>query len=93
MVQSYQDIKKANVPIPLELEKKLSILHSYVIVNSIVSKLDQPVDTALLWNKISKNILQFPKHASNILTKCVYAAMRADLKGLAYSWAIVVFRP
>lgn len=93
LVQSYQDIKKANVPIPLELQKKLSILHSYIIVNNIVSKQDQPIDTALLWNKISKNILQFPKHASSILTKCVYASMRADLKGLAYSWAIVVFRP
>lgn len=64
-----------------------------MIVNSTVSKLDQPIETALLWNKISKNILQFPKSAGNILTKCVYASMRADLKGLAYSWAIVAFRP
>lgn len=37
--------------------------------------------------------MQFPAHAGNILTTTVVKAMRADLKGLAYAWAIVVFRP
>lgn len=37
--------------------------------------------------------MQFPAHAGNILTTTVVKAMRADLKGLAYTWAIVVFRP
>ena len=93
LFQSYQDIKKANVPIPLELEKKLSILHSYIIAIKRVAKMDQHVDTALLLNKVAKNIIQFPAHASSILTTTVVKAMRADLKGLAYNWAIVVFRP
>ena len=51
------------------------------------------MDTALLLDKVAKNILQFPVHASNILTTIVMKAMRADLKGLAYNWAIVVVRP
>lgn len=55
--------------------------------------MDQHQDTALLLNKVSKNIIQFPAHAGNILTTTVVKAMRADLKGLAYTWAIVVFRP
>jgi hypothetical protein len=55
--------------------------------------MDNHVDTALLLNKVSKNIIQFPAHASSILTNTVVKSMRADLKGLAYSWAIVVFRP
>jgi WD repeat-containing protein 19 len=93
LFQSYQDIKKANVPIPLELEKKLSILHSYIIAMKRVSKMDAHVDTALLLDKVSKNIIQFPAHASIILTTTIVKAMRADLKGLAYNWAIVVFRP
>ena len=81
------------MPIPLELEKKISILHSYIIAIKRVAKMDEHVDTALLLNKVSKNIIQFPAHAANILTTTIVKAMRADLKGLAYTWAIVVFRP
>lgn len=51
------------------------------------------MDTAMLLDKVAKNILQFPVHASNILTTIVMKAMRAQLKGLAYHWAIVVMRP
>jgi WD repeat-containing protein 19 len=55
--------------------------------------MDQHIDTALLLNKVAKNIIQFPAHASSILTTTVVKSMRAELKGLAYTWAIVVFRP
>lgn len=55
--------------------------------------MDQHIDTALILNKVAKNIIQFPAHASSILTTTVVKAMRAELKGLAYNWAIVVFRP
>ena len=55
--------------------------------------MDEHIDTALLLNKVSKNIIQFPAHAANILTTTIVKAMRADLKGLAYNWAIIVFRP
>jgi WD repeat-containing protein 19 len=55
--------------------------------------MDQHIDTALLLHKVSKNIIQFPAHASSILTTTVVKSMRAELKGLAYTWAIVVFRP
>jgi hypothetical protein len=50
--------------------------------------MDLHADTALLLNKVSKNIIQFPAHALSILTTTVIKAMRADLKGLAYKWAI-----
>ena len=93
LFQSYQDIKKANVPIPMELEKKLSILHSYVLAVKRVSKMDEHIDTALLYDKVCKNILQFPVNPTAILTTAVIRAMKADLKALAYNWAIVVFRP
>jgi WD repeat-containing protein 19 len=79
--------------VPLELEKKLSILHSYIIAVKRVAKMDLHADTALLLNKVSKNIIQFPAHAANILTTTVVKCMRAEMKGLAYNWAIIVFRP
>ncbi len=78
---------------PLELEKKLSILHSYIIAIKRIAKTDLHLDTALLLNKVAKNIIQFPTHARGILTTTVIKCMRADLKGLAYNWAIISFRP
>ena len=93
LFQSYQDIKKANVPIPMELEKKLSILHSYVLAVKRVSKMEEHLDTAFLYDKVCKNILQFPVNPTAILTTAVIKAMKAELKSLAYNWAIVVFRP
>jgi WD repeat-containing protein 19 len=75
------------------LEKKISILHSYIIAIKRVAKMDLHADTALLLNKVSKNIAQFPAHAASILTTTVIKCMRAEMKGLAYTWAIISFRP
>lgn len=77
----------------MELEKKLEILHAYVLAVRRVSKMDEHVDTAFLYDKVCKNILQFPVNPTAILTTAVVKAMKADLKSLAYNWAIVVFRP
>lgn len=55
--------------------------------------MDEHLDTALLYDKVCKNILQFPVNPAAILTTAVVRAMKADLKSLAYNWAIVVFRP
>jgi hypothetical protein len=49
-------------------------------------------DTALLLNKVSKNIAQFPAHAGSILATTVIKCMRAEMKGLAYTWAIFNLR-
>ena len=77
----------------MELEKKLSILHSYVLAVKRVSKMEEHLDTAFLYDKVCKNILQFPVNPTAILTTAVIKAMKAELKSLAYNWAIVVFRP
>jgi WD repeat-containing protein 19 len=55
--------------------------------------MDLHSDTALLLNKVSKNIIQFPAHAASILTTTVIKCMRADMKALAYNWALIAFRP
>ena len=77
----------------MELEKKLSILHSYVLAVKRVSKMEEHLDTAFLYDKVCKNILQFPVNPTAILTTAVIKAMKAELKSLAYNWVIVVFRP
>lgn len=55
--------------------------------------MEEHADTAFLYDKVCKNILQFPVNPTAILTTAVVRAMKADLKALAYNWAIVVFRP
>lgn len=55
--------------------------------------MEEPIDTALLYDKVCKNILQFPSNATAILTTAVFKAMKADIKAIAYNWAIVVCRP
>lgn len=54
--------------------------------------MDEHIDTAFLYDKVCKNILQFPVNPTAILTTAVIRAMKADLKALAYNWAIVVCR-
>lgn len=51
------------------------------------------MDAAFLYDKVCKNILQFPVNPTAILTTAVIRAMKAELKALAYNWAIVVCRP
>lgn len=72
----------------MELEKKLLILHSYVLVVKRIIKLEEHQDAAFLLNRVAKNLSQFPTHAANILTTAVIEAMRSELKGLAYTWAV-----
>lgn len=55
--------------------------------------MEENSDAAFLYDKVCKNILQFPVNPTAILTTAVIRAMKADLKALAYNWAIVVCRP
>lgn len=55
--------------------------------------MEENQDAAFLYDKVCKNILQFPVNPTAILTTAVIRAMKADLKALAYNWAIVVCRP
>lgn len=55
--------------------------------------MDEHLDAAFLYDKVCKNILQFPVNPAAILTTTVIRAGKADLKALAYNWAIVAFRP
>ena len=88
LFQTFQDIKKANTPIPLELQMKLLILHSYVLVVKRIIKIEEHQDAAFLLNRVVKNLSQFPTNAVNILTTAVVESMRSELKGLAYSFAV-----
>jgi hypothetical protein len=81
-------IKKANTPIPLELQMKLLILHSYVLVVKRIIKIEEHQDAAFLLNRVVKNLSQFPTNAVNILTTAVVESMRSELKGLAYGFAV-----
>jgi hypothetical protein len=54
--------------------------------------MEENQDAAFLYDKVCKNILQFPVNPTAILTTAVIRALKADIKALAYNWAIVVCR-
>lgn len=56
---------------PLELQMKLLILHSYVLVIKRIMPMQLHQDAAFLLNRVVKNLSQFPTHAVNILTTAV----------------------
>lgn len=68
------------------------ILHSYILVVKRIIKINEHQDAAYLLNRVAKNLSQFPSHAVNILTTAVVEAMRSELKGLAYTWAVQLVR-
>jgi len=63
------------------------LLHSYMLVKK-VANIEDHKGAAMLLDRVSKNISQFPSHAVNILTSTVIECIKANYKYLAYQWAI-----
>lgn len=92
LFETFQDIRKSGLQVPAELERKLLILHSYTLVVKTVIKLGEHEDAAFLLQRVCNNISQFPKNTVKILTTAFVEAQRANLKGLAYEYAVVLMR-
>ena len=68
------------------------IIHSYILVRHVI-KIEDHEGAAWLLNRVCTNISQFPAHAVNILTSAVIESTRANIKSLAYKWAVELVRP
>eukprot|EP00357_Protocruzia_adherens_P031508 CAMPEP_0115034576 /NCGR_PEP_ID=MMETSP0216-20121206/40747_1 /TAXON_ID=223996 /ORGANISM="Protocruzia adherens, Strain Boccale" /LENGTH=1399 /DNA_ID=CAMNT_0002413515 /DNA_START=36 /DNA_END=4235 /DNA_ORIENTATION=- len=78
--------------IPFDLQQRFALIHSYVIVKRLV-KMGSHELAARLLNRICKNISQFPAHTVPILTSTVIECTRANMKGSAYRWSCMLFKP
>jgi WD repeat-containing protein 19 len=92
LYETQRDLKEKNLGIPFDLYQRLLVLHSYIIVKRLV-KMGEHDTAARMLNRVCKNISQFPAHDATILTSAVLQAMKANLKGLAFQWAITLMYP
>lgn len=77
---------------PAELESMLALLHSYILVKTLV-KMDDHLGAARMLIRVSKSISKFPGHTVAILTSTVIECYRAGLKQSAFQFAALLMRP
>ncbi|GMH41872.1 hypothetical protein BSKO_09782 [Bryopsis sp. KO-2023] len=78
--------------LPLELNRALTLLHSYVIVRS-QTNLQNHMTGARLLIRVAQNVSKFPAHTVNILVSTVIECHRAGLKETAFEYASMLMRP
>lgn len=76
---------------PMELTRALALLHSYILVKSLVT-LGDHMAAARLLVRVSRDISKFPKHMVPILTSTVIECHRAGLKKTAFEYASLLMR-
>eukprot|EP00927_Polykrikos_kofoidii_P000378 TRINITY_DN10136_c0_g1_i1.p1 TRINITY_DN10136_c0_g1~~TRINITY_DN10136_c0_g1_i1.p1 ORF type:complete len:1380 (-),score=277.95 TRINITY_DN10136_c0_g1_i1:218-4357(-) len=89
---TYRDLRAQKLALPLELWRRLMVLHSYVIVKPLVKNGDHG-KAALLLLRVARNIQQFPAHIVPILTSVVIECQRAKLMTEAYQYSCTLMRP
>ncbi|KRX03337.1 hypothetical protein PPERSA_05695 [Pseudocohnilembus persalinus] len=92
LFNTYQKLKEEQLGIPYDLEQRLLLVHSYQIVKRVV-KSDDHENAAWLLHRVSSNISMFQAAKINIFTSAVIESSRAQIKVLAYKWAVELIRP
>jgi WD repeat-containing protein 19 len=67
LLQTHQELESHKLRVPQDVQRMLSLLHSYVIVKKLV-KLNDHVAAARMLVRVAKNISKFPSHVVPILT-------------------------
>jgi WD repeat-containing protein 19 len=92
LLDTYKDIKAHQHKIPLDLNNKLMLIHSYQLTRRLI-KMGNHAGAARLLGRICNNISQFPASTVKILTTCVAECAQAGLKKEAYKWSTTLVRP
>jgi len=88
----YQEFNAHGVAVPLEVERSLELLHSYVIVRMHIRSGHHLIAARLLI-RVAQSISKFPAHVVPILTSVVIECERAGLKNAAYQHAVILMKP
>lgn len=67
LLQTYQELVNHKLRVPQDVQRMLSLLHSYVIVKKLVKR-DDHLSAARMLVRVAKNISKFPSHIVPILT-------------------------
>ena len=92
LFDTYKELRSQGKRPSTELDRTLMLLHSYILVKSLV-KLGDHLGAARMLIRVARNISRFPSHVVPILTSTVIECQRAKLKKTAYEYAAMLVRP
>ncbi|ORY49888.1 WD repeat-containing protein 19 [Rhizoclosmatium globosum] len=92
LLDNFRQLRKCKAKVPADLERMLMLLHSYILVKTLI-RLNQHELGARMLIRVSNSISKFPTHIVPILTSTVIECHRADLKKEAYDYAAMLMRP
>mmetsp|Transcript_37661 Transcript_37661/g.118764 ORF Transcript_37661/g.118764 Transcript_37661/m.118764 type:complete len:1376 (+) Transcript_37661:207-4334(+) len=92
LFDTYKELDSQQKRPPQDLHKQLMLLHSYILVKSLV-KLGDHEAAARMLIRVGNNISKFPSHVVPILTSTVIECQRANLKKTAFDYASMLMRP
>lgn len=92
LLETYTALEAANARIPRDLLRKLTLLHSYLLVKRLV-KAENHEAAARMCVRVAHSISSFPAHIVPILTSTVIECQRAGLKKSAFEYACMLMRP
>jgi WD repeat-containing protein 19 len=92
LFDTFKELESQGKRAPTELNRQLLLLHSYVLVKTLV-KLNDHAAAARMLTRVAKNISRFPRHIVPILTSTVIECQRAGFKKTAFDYASMLMRP
>jgi len=91
LFNTYNDLVTQKLALPMDLWRRLVLLHSYVLVKRLV-KMSDHANAAYMLLRVADNIHQFPQHLVPILTSVVIECQRAKLHDHAYHYACMLMK-
>ena len=92
LYEATQYLEVAKVKIPQTLRQKFILLHSYMLVKSLV-RAGNHTGASRLLQRVIHSISQFPQHIVAILTSAVIECQRANMKLSCYEYAVMLMKP
>jgi len=93
LFETHRDLDAQRLRVPADLRRNLMLLHSYVIVKTLVKVLGDHETSARMLLRVAKNIARFPKHVVPILTSTVIECQKVGLKASAFEYACALVQP
>uniref|UniRef100_A0A7E4VS44 WD_REPEATS_REGION domain-containing protein n=1 Tax=Panagrellus redivivus TaxID=6233 RepID=A0A7E4VS44_PANRE len=92
LYQMYKQLVINNLHVPASLMDSLIILHSYLVVKSLIKRNDQK-NAARMLIRVANHISLFASHTVDILTSTVIVCTKAGLNASAFKYAVQLLRP
>ncbi|VDK67285.1 unnamed protein product, partial [Onchocerca ochengi] len=87
----YQELQNEGIKVPFEVQNNLMLLHSYLIIKSLVKR-GEHMKAARMLIRVANNISHFPAHIVPILTTSVIECSKAGLKQSAFKFAVELLK-